>query len=111
MSQKRFRPSSSNIVSEVIAGEAVIVNLEKGLYYSLAKVGGEIWDAIQGGAPPQEISDALADRYVAEPSAIESAVAGLFHQLEQEAVIVEDTGACRNGYVFPARSQGSERPA
>lgn len=111
MNQIRFRPSNSNLVSEVIDGEAIIVNLEKGLYYSLAKVGGEIWDAIQGGATEQEIADALVGRYAAEPSEVQGAVAALIHQLKQEEIIVEDTGTDGNGYVFPSRSQDADRPA
>jgi hypothetical protein len=38
---------NKNIAHEIIDGEAIIVNLENGNYYSLNKTGAEIWNFIE----------------------------------------------------------------
>jgi len=108
MNSRRFRSANPNLVSEIIDGEAVIVNLEKGLYYSLAKSGAEIWDALQAGASDTDIVDVLLTRYSADRTVIEAAVADLIRQLKEEGVIVENPGAAP-GPSLPGAAAGSEK--
>jgi len=46
-------------VSSTVEGEAVILNLETGVYYGLNPVGAWVWEAVQTPKAVSEILDAL----------------------------------------------------
>jgi len=53
-----------SVVGEVIDGEAIIMDLRSGAYYSTDGVGGAIWKAIEGGATHRQLmsfADGSAD--------------------------------------------------
>src|SRR6187397_1108133 len=50
MSDQLLRPNSPSVVSEIIDGEAVIMNLATGHYFSALGTGGELWALIEKGA-------------------------------------------------------------
>ena len=52
----RYRVNSPSIVSEVLAGEGVMINLDTGTYYSASGVGGAIWSLLEAGAHAEEIA-------------------------------------------------------
>jgi hypothetical protein len=60
---ERFELNSAEIVAEVIGGEAVIINLASGIYYSLDGAGGLAWAMLAAGHPRAAVAEAIADRY------------------------------------------------
>ena len=54
------------VMGEVIDGEAVIINLDTGTYYSARGSGAVVWSTIDGGATADQIVDALAEAYGAD---------------------------------------------
>ena|SRR5262245_23678011 len=87
---KRFRTNGPNLVSEIIDGEAVIINLEKGSYYTLDKAGAVIWNCIKTGASYTEILETTLQRYEGEPTEVERGVQSLLDQLELEGLLATD---------------------
>ena len=59
----RYKPKLDNIAATVIDGEAIIVNLTTGVYYSTDKVGADVWGMIEQEWSLDEISAAIAARY------------------------------------------------
>lgn len=57
MTETVYKIDSSRIVSEVIDGEAIIMDLESGSYYSADGAGAEIWNHIAAGASLTQITD------------------------------------------------------
>jgi Coenzyme PQQ synthesis protein D (PqqD) len=53
-------PNAEAVVAEVIDGEAVLIDLTTGVYYSLAGVGGSIWSLIEAGSSVERIVEAIA---------------------------------------------------
>ena len=51
MSNQRFRVNTPNVTHETIDGEAVIINLDSGNYYSLVEVGSFIWGLLEKELP------------------------------------------------------------
>ncbi len=88
-SDTRFRVNTPDVTHEVIDGEAVIINLVSGNYYSLEKEGAEIWTLVHGGMPVGTIVEHLERCYDAPPEEIESAVGELITQLRREQLIVD----------------------
>jgi hypothetical protein len=78
---------SSHVINEVIDGEAVMIDLATGSYYSLNDIGSAIWASIEGGAAHTQIVETLAQRYDAPLPAIERAVDELLDRLQQEGLV------------------------
>ena len=85
-----YRVNSPNVIHEVIDGEAVLVNLENGSYYSIDKVGADIWSLIERSTPVSQIIEAIDQQYEGDREAIEEGVNQLITELQQEALIVPD---------------------
>jgi len=49
-----------SIVADVVEGEAVIINVATGIYYSTDGIGGWIWESLAAGAPLAAIETTLA---------------------------------------------------
>ena len=60
MSARSVIVNSGQVINEVIDGEAVIINLGTGDYFSLRGSGAAIWSAIEQRAPADDIAAALA---------------------------------------------------
>src|SRR5438874_767536 len=89
--QTRFRLDAPNVIAETIEGEAIMINLGTGNYYSVGGSGAEVCTWLEQGADVDSILAALAERYDASPGAIGAAVTGLIRELEQEGLIVLDS--------------------
>jgi hypothetical protein len=68
-------------VSADLAGEAVILNLVSGVYYSLDTVGTCIWDLIQEPRTVNQVRDVLLEEYEVEPDRCEREIVAFFEQL------------------------------
>lgn len=85
-----FRINSSQIAHETIDGEVVIINLDKGYYYSLVKTGADIWDGIERGISTNNLIEEIAQQYSSDREEIENAVDNFIERLQQEELIVLD---------------------
>jgi len=59
----RLQPRGEEIAAKVIDGEAIMINLANGVYYSMDKVGGLIWEMIERKESLEEMITALLARY------------------------------------------------
>jgi hypothetical protein len=55
--------ASPEVVCETIDGEAVILNLDTGIYYSTTGAGADLIDGIVAGLPVHEVVDAVMTTY------------------------------------------------
>lgn len=102
-----FKPNNPNVIHEVIDGEAVLVSLETGSYYSIDNVGAAIWSHIEHGLGLPQIVEAISNQYAGEPAQIETGVKQLVAQLQEERLIVpvEATPANGNGVALNGNGQ------
>jgi hypothetical protein len=84
----QYRVNSPSVIHEMIDDEVVIVNLEKGRYYSLLRTGAEIWAGISEGMASDDIILRLSNQYEADRKVIEMAVNNLISELQKEGVII-----------------------
>ena len=84
----QFQVNTPNIIHEIIEGEAIIINMEKGHYYSLRSTGAEIWDCIVRGMSIGEIVYKLSEQYEGEGKDIKTAVDNLIFELHGEDMII-----------------------
>jgi Coenzyme PQQ synthesis protein D (PqqD) len=83
-----FRVNTPTVSHETIDGEAVIINLDNGNYYSLIDAGSTIWSLVVRCVPVEKICNYICQAYEGERSEIERGVQGLLSQLQQENLIV-----------------------
>ena len=78
---------SPAVVHETIDGEAVIINLESGAYFSAEGASAIAWQRIAGGASATDLIAAIGERYEGGAAEIATAVAQFIAQLSQEGLI------------------------
>ena len=97
------------IVSETIDGEVIILNLDRGRYYSLTLAGTDAWTAIGRAASGEEIVDELLARYEGVRSEVEQAVQQLLEELRREELILPlPPGATGAGISSPEATPSAE---
>jgi len=107
-----FRINTPKISHETIDGEVVIINFDNGNYYSIDKVGAEIWWLIEKNTPLREIIERVNELYEGEPEVIQNAVTQLITELHQEELIIkaEVEKIKKDGEVKNVSSPVAEKP-
>lgn len=88
MTNQRFRVNTPTVTHETIDGEAVIINLDSGNYYSLVDVGSFIWGLVEKGASAIEVQDVVLRTHEGNAADVDRGVQDLLAQLQQENLIV-----------------------
>ena len=89
-----------DVIHETIAGEAVIINLMSGRYYSLQGTGTEIWNLIGEGAVVSGIVASMVSRYPDTDLEMRRIVVLFLEQLREENLIrVEPAGESASGAI------------
>jgi hypothetical protein len=83
---------SGSVLSEVLADEAVLLDLESGTYYALNASGTFIWSLLERGCSEPELREALAVRYPDKRDEVEADLAFFLDRLADKQLI-----RCRPG--------------
>jgi len=91
MAQHRlYRINSPQVISEVVDGEAIILNFESGCYFSLNESGMIIWDTLKRGNDKPATLIALQQHFGQIPESAASDIDLLINNLLQEQLLVSD---------------------
>lgn len=104
----RYRVNSPQVINETIDGEAIMINLATGAYYSLDRVGGDVWTILEQGAAPDDVVTALQAKYDGSTDEMSTGVRTLLDQLAAEELIVEADDA--GGAVPSLEAEGDKVP-
>jgi hypothetical protein len=99
----QYHVNHPQVINETIDGEAIMINLVTGNYYSLDTTGAEIWELLEQSVAVDDIITVLGLRYDAPKEIIHKAVDDLLTKLLREQLIVFDGGASSK----PAPSEAS----
>jgi len=86
--QDCFRPNGEEVVSKVIDGEAIIINLSNGVYYSMDQVGALIWELLEAGHSLEKIVQAIVVRYDVSSQQAQADMERLVAELCHEKLMV-----------------------
>jgi len=100
-SPSRFKLNQPFVVSELIDGEAVIMNLKSGNYYSARHTGALLWAWLERGMPLDGMAGGLAGIYGGEAPAYASDVHAFFDSLVEQG-LVTPADACVDAGPAPA---------
>lgn len=87
MNNTRYYVFDNNIVSDVFGEEAVLVNLESGIYYSLRGSANQIWIRIFNQYSPAEILEDFKKIYKADESELASHIHSFVENLLEMNII------------------------
>lgn len=76
-----------NPVAAEVAGETVLMSLERSRCYGLGETGSEIWNRLSSPIRVTELAAELHEQYEAEPGMIEQDLLDLLNQLAEEGLI------------------------
>src|SRR5262249_39649789 len=83
---RRYRPGSDVLFQE-LDGEAVLLHLASGVYYSLDPVGTRIWNLAVAGNSPEEVSAQLLRDYEVSAEQAARDVAALLAELQRHDLL------------------------
>jgi hypothetical protein len=76
------------IIERVVAGEALVINLSSGDYYSLDGIGTHIWENIDGTRTVRDLMELIVDEYDVGRDQVVADVLRLVEQLTDEGLVV-----------------------
>ena len=77
----------ADVLSRLVEGEAVLLDLKSGTYFGLNEVGSEVWEIIGTGASLGEIKDQLMDRFEVDRATLDRDLAALIAQLQDRGLV------------------------
>jgi hypothetical protein len=89
---ERWRPNDREVSAKVIDGEAIIIRLSDGIYYSMDGAGAVVWSLIEDRRSSADIATALATAFGVSRDQAEQDVVRLLQELRSERLIVESVG-------------------
>lgn len=89
MAGTRYKINKDKVASRIINGEAVLLNLDNGFYYSLNKTGSEVWQCLQEGKNTDEIIALLEKTYSQDEAKLKKDVTSLINDLAKEELIAK----------------------
>jgi len=106
-----LRVNRPSVVDETIDGEALIVNLGTGVYYSIAGTGEVIWRMLAEGLTPAAVASNLHQLFDVAPQDASNAVAVFVDQLIAEELLVSVIDAGPSGATsFSGAGPGDSAP-
>ena len=106
--QLRFAQNDNDVAAKVIDGEAIIMNITTGMYYSSDRVGAVVWDLLQAGYSLEETGREIAVRYDVVEERARTDVDRLAGEFLDENLLRRDPD--RNPPAAPPPSTGERLP-
>lgn len=89
---QRYRLNEPAVIADIIDGEVVIMNLERGSYYGLDQVSADIWQLILAGRTGEEIVSLLCERFSVDQDRANADVTALIIKMVGEDLVISDGG-------------------
>ena len=77
-------------LSTTLAGEVVILDIERGVYYGLDTVGAEVWTRLQSPSTLGDLVDHVVNRYDVDRSTADADIQSLLRELLALGLIERD---------------------
>jgi len=106
---QHVKPNSEEVAAKVMDGEAILINLSNGIYYSMDKVGAVVWELVEKNYSPEKMVAFIISRYEVETKQARGDVERLLKELVDEKLILEANGVTDGDREQPEQSDAKER--
>jgi hypothetical protein len=103
---RRSRIVHSEVLSRVLDGEAIVIDLRNGCYYAMPGSGAVIWSRLAGGATIEESVDAVARHFGVAAEDVRADVSAFLASLEAAGLIAAEEAAGEAG--APKRADAAD---
>jgi hypothetical protein len=103
----RLRVNTDEIAAEVVEGEAVLINLSNGTYYTMGNVGAVVWSMIERRYSLAEMVERLATAHGVERATVLDDLRALAADLVEEGLVVVARDASPVAGEFDSRPDDS----
>jgi hypothetical protein len=93
ISHSRSFRISDGVVFRELEGEAVLLNLDSGMYFGLDRVGTRIWQLLQEQRPAETVVNILLEEYDVAPDVLRADVATLLAALLEKGLVITSDDA------------------
>jgi hypothetical protein len=97
----QYRSNGPRFVDESVDGEALIMDMVTGTYYTCLGPATIAWDALKRGVEPGDVASMIATMYEADAAAVERDLDAFVAELVQEEMLVARDGAPASAPVEP----------
>jgi hypothetical protein len=87
----------ANVAARVLDGEAVMIHLETGRYYSAEGVAAVLWEPLSAGVDVEEIGRRTAEHFSLNVEQVRQDLRNFVSELTQEELLVADPGEATGG--------------
>lgn len=105
-----FEQNEPAVVSETIDGEAVVINLERGVYFSIRGTGLAIWTDVIAGMAFDDVARRLAETYGSAGPGVASDARRFLERLVEEGLIRARSAAGARAPAAAAIPAGAYEP-
>jgi coenzyme PQQ synthesis protein D (PqqD) len=95
--KQQVQPNKEEVAAKVMDGEAILINLSNGIYYSMDKVGAVVWELVERNFSPEEMVASIVSRYEVETEKAQADVERLLKELVDEKLILAADGVVAGG--------------
>ena len=106
-----YKLNEPQVTAKVMDGEAVIIHLGTGIYYSMDGIGCTVWESITSGGDTDAIADCLADRYSIGRDVAAADIGRLVGELVAQELLVPAGGVSGQTAVLKGAPAAYETPA
>jgi hypothetical protein len=106
---QHLKPNNEEVAAKVMDGEAILINLSNGIYYSMDKVGAVVWELIEKNCSAEEMVASVISRYDVDSTQAQNDVERLLKELLDEKLILE-AGDVTRGHVESPPDVGTKDP-
>jgi hypothetical protein len=103
-----YRISAPSVVSEVIDGEAIIMDMRSGFYYSADGIGAQLWEAMSAGASLGQLEGWAQTHF--DDDGMVDAIRSFTRQLVDNGLVTAEEGSGPPTIVLPVPAQACTRP-
>jgi hypothetical protein len=86
---QQLRPNEKEVAAKVMDGEAILINLSNGIYYSMDKVGSLIWEMIEKSSSVEKMTAAISAHYDIPLEQARTDIERLVGELVDEKLVIE----------------------
>ena len=106
-SQPTYKTNDAKVISEMLDGETILINLETGNYYSMNDSGSAVWSLLKAGATADRLRATLLRRFTVEEKVAARDAAVFLAGLIKDELIVEQAEAAADEGATPAPAEDS----
>lgn len=107
---RTVKPNLSAVAAKVIDGEAIIMNLTNGAYYSMTGVGGHIWSCIESSMTEGAILESMLKRYAVDAESAREDLERLISSLQDDGLVLVTGEKEMTGHLERGGSEAYEAP-